>query len=788
MKSTGIIIAAILLALVSFGCSKGHGGFQNPVTPSTDTGLAQSSNPGDISETHLWGYYDVMIDLASQTAIAEPNRNVMFTANVTTFINSKPANLSFDIVNTPVTANWIDVDIDVSITHPFATLPQYKGYDVRGVFIGDGSDAMDYNHALKYAVAGVDQTMLDDPSPELPFDPPGGSPDGYTRWYNPGEFSTPGLFGYLPGKIASPGYSGTATLNPYKYFADGLGKNDSAFDFLTLTGDHGVFSNGTTNTRNYYIRFPKTKGLKFCYAVIADWKSELPEDHPSNAIEALTASVTLTDNVYYSDPTLNGGYIIMDVSLFDWGSSVNESGYMDDYNLKVESNVLYDTYNFDTWDMTPIGGNEAYSTYHVEIEADNVKGTKGNEFWLIAECPGSDYENELGVTNDANGDTLAAFFRYDINVSATAPNYPPVITGIEDDIIGGGSYKSPVDFYDNNVTYTVLFTDPDIDDTHTISWYIVDFGTAPSLSDEVTMPVDWSTYNAGQYEIHVYIKDGTFTVHGGPYPITMNTTPVINSGVTGNASPLLVNTETYSVDAFDPDNGQTLSYSWTVTDLSTGNPLSGYDGVPGDGAGSLDVDWKAIGATDDHDYEIDCTVDDSMIEVDADTLAVTTTVNLYFANFQNGNGGMEVVYNAYPDPGLWTYDPSYDVWKESGFVYTSTMYYQYARTRMRTPIFSVPAGITQVRVDLRQWYQTAESGDPCYLQYTTNGGTAWTNITSYWLAGGSSGYDLVQTYNVPAAIINKTNAAIGFYFSSNYNSNYIGVGWNIREIRVYIVP
>ena len=119
--------------------------------------------------------------------------------------------------------------------------------------MGNGSDSLVYNQSLIYPVLGKDQFMLDDPS----FggaDPEGGGPDGYTRWFNlseivPGEMP---LFTYTQGNLATPGFNGTATLCPYKYFADGLGTFENLFAWLTNHPEsNGLFSSGAKNDRNY---------------------------------------------------------------------------------------------------------------------------------------------------------------------------------------------------------------------------------------------------------------------------------------------------------------------------------------------------------------------------------------------------------------------------------------------------------------------------------------------------------------------------------------------------------
>ena len=157
------IPACILLAI---GCSSGG---SSPVMPSELTANRVAGAP---SQTHLWGFYDVSIDIPTQTVTAVLDRQAMFTANVVNFLNGKVANLGFHINGTPMGPDYVDVDIDVSITHPFPGLPQYNGYDVRGAFMGDGSASMAYNPELIYPVLGTDQLMLPDPVDGL------GGPDG----------------------------------------------------------------------------------------------------------------------------------------------------------------------------------------------------------------------------------------------------------------------------------------------------------------------------------------------------------------------------------------------------------------------------------------------------------------------------------------------------------------------------------------------------------------------------------------------------------------------------------
>ncbi|MFH1675812.1 MAG: hypothetical protein ABIC40_02220, partial [bacterium] len=190
-------LTILLIISVSFfiGCS----GRSNPVLPLDQSdltgrihGTSATANP---VQTHLWGYFDLYFDAENLIIDAVPNRQVMFTANVVKFINSNPAFLSFKINKTVPTVDYVDVDIDVSIRHPFPGLDGYRGYDVRGVFMGDGSASLEHNGEMNYPVFGEDQFMFDEPGGT---DADDGGPDGYTRWYNISEFGSPTmpLFGY----------------------------------------------------------------------------------------------------------------------------------------------------------------------------------------------------------------------------------------------------------------------------------------------------------------------------------------------------------------------------------------------------------------------------------------------------------------------------------------------------------------------------------------------------------------------------------------------------------------
>jgi len=428
IRWTVILVMAFLLAL-GFGCSN----IQSPVAP-MDTQKAQSQvNP----QTHLWDYWTVTIDPETGKIDAVPERNAMFTANVVNFLNGKPTNMGFKINKIDPETDYTDIDIDVTLKHPFPGMSQYNGYDVRGIFMGDGSGTISYDADLKYAVDGTDQTMLPNPIGG------NGGPDGYTRWFNYTEFSGTGmpLFLYTQGKLATSGFAGTATLNPYKYFADGLQVSDDLWDWIAANGDqNGVFTAGTANTRNYYLRFPKAKKIVYGYAVTANWQA--PDIHPSNAPETVALSVVDNSTVYYVSSSDKGGNIKLDVSVWNWGAQLS-GGVMDEYKIVVDSTVLLSPYSADASAMTPIGGGVNYSTYQLDIPADNVQGAEGQSYWVGVEEQNFDYTNFAGVPNLADTDKLAAFFAYSLDVGTQTQTCPtPDPTAI---VPGSGPDTGPVD-------------------------------------------------------------------------------------------------------------------------------------------------------------------------------------------------------------------------------------------------------------------------------------------------------------------------------------------------------
>lgn len=398
-------LAIAVLAIMNFGCS---GSSSVPALPDVEAGLSVQKSSQRQVGNHLWGYYDCWLDVEAQKVIAVPNRTAMFSANVVDFTNMSPANIFIKIFLIEENPTNIRVVMNIGITHPFPGMPEYNGYDVRAIFIGEASHSLQSDPSMTYSDRNDDQFVL--------------NPNGYTRWFNPEEFQTPGLFGYTKGILATPGYTGDATLNPFIYYTDGLhgipesGVNISAVTYLiNHYDDRGVFSSGTTNYMVWNILFPKSKNTDFSYAIMACWAGEDPQDHPANAEDPLMVIDFPWDNtkIWYEEDTGEfGGKFATDIYPFNWYTDTELGVLNTDYEITIEGTFMDSPYTLNDFEMTPTDNTFLVKpTFHVEFPVDTVASVDDEEYWVIVKRPGYDYTNEYGIQNDAWTDTLTTYMR-----------------------------------------------------------------------------------------------------------------------------------------------------------------------------------------------------------------------------------------------------------------------------------------------------------------------------------------------------------------------------------------
>ncbi|HEX9745136.1 MAG TPA: hypothetical protein VGB30_06880 [bacterium] len=518
MNRWAVLLTVTLCGTVILINCSGSG--NNPVSPG-DPEITGASNV-DLSAPNLWGYYDVYIDAETGDVEVVSNRNTEFTANVTKFINNPPSNLGFKINGIDPTTDYIDIDIDVSVTHPFAGLTEYNGYDVRGVFMAPGDQSIVYQNLLTQEIGGSNAHMYDYESSAFvdPYAGPVGMPDGYTRWFNPKEFDVPSLFGYVDPALATPGYKPnlTAEVNPYKYFADGLDPEQDLWNFLEANeGSNGVFSAGSTNTRNYYLRFTKPTGIKFGYAIIANWKGTDPADHPDNAVESMSCLVDNSSTIYYVDDGNKGGDLVLDIHTWSWEVQPTR--------ILVGSTVLSGPVEV----TTSVPGGTHWVTWQVNTPADNITKAEGNEFWVICEFDGYDYKNELQIPNNAGDDPLATFFRFDLPVSGN-PDCQTQVVSVDPDIAQSGSMLDNV-----MIEVTELEVGPNLDARLKKSGSSDIVGTDVQFVDSTHLTADFNLAGAskGMWDLQVTngcggipgTASGIFEVTGGLILIDTGTLP-----------------------------------------------------------------------------------------------------------------------------------------------------------------------------------------------------------------------------------------------------------------------
>jgi hypothetical protein len=290
----------------------------------------------------LWGYWDVAIDPGAGTCETVPLRGIEFTCNVTMFLQppmGTTANLKIKITDLNDFYTEGLIDVEVTLVHPFPGLNQFTGFDVMGVFVHDGDEMGNYDSDVFYGRGDEVARLL--------------NADGLTRWFNPTEFTKSGLFGFTEGALGHKNMGFTATLNGYKYFADGLGANDSVVDFLhdpATLENRCLFSTTASNTRLYELKFPMVGSeplLTFQYAVIANWEPpanipplSIPEDFPisANAHEPFYLDVQDNGSQLYYSGGVGGGVVKLRAELFDWNAQYNPSGILGEFSrIIVES-------------------------------------------------------------------------------------------------------------------------------------------------------------------------------------------------------------------------------------------------------------------------------------------------------------------------------------------------------------------------------------------------------------------------------------------------------------------
>jgi len=311
--------------------------------------------------------------------------------------------------------------VDVTLKHPFPGLHQFNGFDVRGIMMSDGTLVREHDNSV--IMSGDGETRLL-------------NADGYTRFWNPTEFTSPGIFGFNPGKLAPPN-SPSATVNGYKYFADGLGPED-AIESLNYE-NRGIFTTYGVNTRRYMIQF-KMDGLKpvfdFNYAVDASWELPdqsyapyfPPEAFPIKANVAEAFNFKMSDagsTAYYENEDKKGGELILSVEIWDRQAEYNLSGVAGEIaSIWLEGEVLHQPVNVLPMATVLPGSSTQSSVFEFMLADLNLTHSGTVQFFITVESA----EPNTYMPQIDNGDTfiypdspLAAYFDGYAVISDTGP-------------------------------------------------------------------------------------------------------------------------------------------------------------------------------------------------------------------------------------------------------------------------------------------------------------------------------------------------------------------------------
>ena len=444
------LATAVLLVL---GCSGRVS--VDPIHVDTAPGAGSS---GPTAQAHsnchmLWGMYQVAIDSRTLDVEIVPTRSACFNANVTMFM--QPPLAPVNLIRIQIDPTQSDIPnglfaVDVTLSHPFPGLSQYSGFDVRGIFMAEGGASSSHFNNLYYATADEAQLL---------------NADGWTRWWNPTEFTTFNkIFGYTQGKLAPPGYLATATLNPYKYFCDGLGSEDELYIDPDTRGFFSALPG--LNTRRYLIQFTMDGGkplLLFNYAVDASWEEPDPAGGPDYTPDDFTLSancqeayqVSASDagsTAWYIGPSENGGNLLLDICVYDWQTLENPDGVPGEVSaIWVESPMLLGAPVDVLPGATVLPDGPTSSIFRVEIADVTPTGLTGQTLMVAVESSSpTDYAPQIdGVTGFAYpAEPLAAYIFWDAPILNEQPVQIPTPTGL-DNCAAAGAVKlfwDPVDW------------------------------------------------------------------------------------------------------------------------------------------------------------------------------------------------------------------------------------------------------------------------------------------------------------------------------------------------------
>jgi hypothetical protein len=451
---------------------------------------ASTEEHGAVAPRILWGLYDVSLNESGSFDVV-PLRGAQYTVNVNLFMQPPAGSLSnmgVAIVNESQLYTKGRVVIDVSLTHPLPSNPEYAGFDVLGIFMHNGSTTAVHDIGVKYALAGTNAILS--------------NADGYTRWMNRKEFTASGVGGYTEGAMGNKGISWTATVNPYKYFCDGLGATESVATHYSgpAVNDRGVFRAGKTNTRRYDLTFPMSGGypaVVFQYAVVASWvepnhtpPTSVPGDFPAAANIREPFFITASaegSTAYWNSSSDKGGNLLLTLEIFDQGAKDDPQsveGQISDIIIESPNGFIPGihrlTFTSSSWTASP-GTTLISQKFVLDCGAVDPQGPNLSDNQIFIAVTSSDGSYDTGCGTPHPSAKLRSFRKYSVPLVGFTPGAPADVTGFQaSDALGSlGQHQVKLTWDDNPDADEYLIQREDYSTT-TKTWGWVDIYTAVS--------------------------------------------------------------------------------------------------------------------------------------------------------------------------------------------------------------------------------------------------------------------------------------------------------------------
>ncbi len=316
LRSVNYILLLVSLAIIAGSCSGGN----FVISPGLDLSLPSQRATNTQASHQCWGLYDIFISADRTDWDIVPRRAGMSHLNIVPLLEGEVDSLTIPEDGIEFGEEYISAT--VQIQHPLQSIPGvfeasfFTGFDVKGIIMFPGSKTFPATGVVTQSIQGGDGRVL--------------NPHGYTRWWNPLEFSE-GAFleAYVEGEMALfPGASDmiNATVHPYRNIYPGQKRH--SFKPETNQGAPNIAQ--TT----YHLTLPEMgEPFALMYAIDASYGTptfkppNIPEpkykldEFPmtANQPEPYFVQVSTVDNHMWADGEyLGGGYCYIEIEVFDW--------------------------------------------------------------------------------------------------------------------------------------------------------------------------------------------------------------------------------------------------------------------------------------------------------------------------------------------------------------------------------------------------------------------------------------------------------------------------------------